>query len=296
MKLLVTGAAGEFGRDLVPWLAQRYEVRATDIVDTQAPCEFVRADLRDPDQVKGLVEGIDAVIHLAVLLPFEYPTTDFVDVNVKASTLLCEAAVGARVSRMVYVSTVWATGHGTQEGYLPVDENAPWAPIEMYGLTKLQGELSAEYFARLSGLSTLVLRMCGYGRCPEVGPDGSVDLASADLGSLAQFALRPGQKLWNPNDLGSIMDAAVMLQGTSFERIIVGNALPWKAEDAAELAADPAAVVERYYPGAGELLEAHDVALPPIEFYYSTARARSLLGFRQQYTMSDLIAAHARRA
>lgn len=295
MRILVTGAAGEFGRDLVPWLAKRHEVRATDIVEAEFPCEFVQADLRDPDQARGLVEGMEAVIHLAVLLPGDHATGDFVDVNAKATTLLCEAAAAAGVGRFVYVSTVWVTGHGTQEGYLPVDEEAPWRPLEMYGLTKLQGELAAEYFARQHGLSTLILRMCGYVRCEEIAPDGSVDLATANLGAIAECLLRPGQKLCNPNDLGNVMEAAAMSEGISFERVIVGNHVPWRPEDAEELRTDPMAVIERYYPGAAGLLEEYDVKAPAIGFFYSTARARRLLRFRQEYTVSDIVAARQRR-
>ena len=295
MRILITGAAGEFGRDLTPWLAQRFDVRATDLVPAHYPCEFVQADLREPEQVRGLVEGIDAVIHLAVLLPKAFATGDFVDVNVKASTLLWEAAANAGVSRMVYISTVWATGHGQEEGYLPVDENAPCTPLEMYGLTKLQGELSAEYFARMNGLSTLVLRMCGYVRCPEFAPDGSVDLAQADLGTIAVSMLSPGGKLYNPNDLGDLMVSAVTTPGIAFERVIAGNIVPWQPADAAALATDPSPVIDRYYPGAADLFADYGFAPLPIPFWYSTEAAQRLLGLHNEYTLNDLIAAHRSR-
>lgn len=296
MRILITGGAGEFGRDLVPWLAKRHDVRATDIVAAQCPCEFIQADLRDPDQVRSLVEGVEAVIHLAVLLPTkEYPTADFVDVNAKATALLCEAAAGAGVARMVYVSTVWATGHGDEQPS-PVDESAPWRPVEMYGLTKLQGELAAEFFARVRGLSTLVLRMCGYVRCSEFAPDGSVDFDTADLGAIARDLLRPGQKPCNPNDLGEVMDAAATREGIEFERIIVGNRVPWRAEDSATLRTDPISVVERHYPGARELFAAFGPAPGPVGSFYNTAKAREVLGWEQEYSVTDIVAAFQRRA
>jgi UDP-glucose 4-epimerase len=291
MKLLVTGAAGDFGRDLVPWLAKRHDVRATDILPITYDCECVVADLRDPEQVRGLVQGIDAVIHLAVLLPRDYPTADFVDVNVKASTLLCEAAVAAKVSRMVYISTVWATGHGLEEGYLPVDEQAPCYPQEMYGLTKLQGELSVEYYARMVGLSSIVLRMCGYVRCPQFAPDGTVDLATADLAEIAAWLLRSGQKLHSPNDLGRLMESATSAEGIGFERVIAGNSMPWSPADAAQLAAAPTPVIDRCYPGAAGMFAALDYTPAPIPFWYSTAAAEKLLGLRNELTISDLVRA-----
>jgi len=305
MRVLITGAAGEFGRDLVPWLAKSHDVRATDIAPTETPCEFVQAtetpcefvqaDLRDPEQVKPLVEGIDAIVHLAVLLPFDYATADFVDVNTKASTLLCEAAAAAGVSRMVYISTVWATGHGTEEGYLPVDEEAPLRPQEMYGLTKLQGELSAEYYARTQGLSTLVLRMCGYQRCPEFAPDGTIDLDTADLVAVADSMLRPGQKLYSPTDLGAVMQAAVTVEGVDFERMIVGNHVPWQAADIENLKADPLAVAEKYCPGIAELYAANEAQLAPVGFFYTVEKLQRILGLKHEYTPADVIAAHQRR-
>jgi hypothetical protein len=289
VKVLVTGAAGEFGRDLVPWLARKHDVRATDIAPAWTPCEFIQADLRDPDAAQALVDGIDAVIHLAVLLPMPHPTAAFVDVNVKASTLLCEAAAKAKVSRLVYISTVWATGHGTEEGYLPVDEDAPLRPQEMYGLTKLQGELSAEFYARMHGLSTLVLRMCGYVRCSQFAPDGSVDLSAANLGDIAACLLRPGQKVCNPNDLGRLMDAAITRDIGNFSRVIAGNAVPWQPEDIGQLSTDALPVIDRYYPGAKAMFEAYGIAPSPVGFYYSVKPCRELLGIEQEYTVADLV-------
>ena len=294
MRVLITGAAGEFGRDLAPWLAARHDVRATDILPVDAPYEFVPADLREPAHVAALAEGMDAVIHLAVLLPRDCPTADFVDVNTKATTLLCEAAAAVGVKRFVYISTVWASGHG-EEMPSPVDEHAPWLPLEMYGLTKLQGELSAEYFARMTGMSTLVLRMCGYERSSEIAPDGSVDLDIANLALLARDHLRTGQKICNPNDLGAIMEGALAAPVVGFDRVIVGNDVPWTAADAVGLVADPGAVYDRYFPGAQEMFAHFGVPPAPVGFFYNTDRGRKLLGLRHQFTVADIVAHWRRR-
>lgn len=190
---------------------------------------------------------------------------------------------------------MWATGHGTEEGYLPVDEQAPCYPQEMYGLTKLQGELSVEYYARMAGLSSIVLRMCGYVRCPEFAPDGSVDLATADLTQVAASMLRAGQKICAPNDLGALMQAAASVEGIRFERVIAGNLMPWSPADAAQLAADPTPVIERHYPGAAEMFAALGYTPSPIPFWYATAAAEKLLGLRNELTISDLVEAWRER-
>ena len=123
--LLVTGAAGDFGRDLVPLLARTHDVRATDVLAVAPPCEFVQADLLDQKTLPSLVADREAVIHLAAKLPPKRPSTrECFDVNATASGMLMEAAAAAGVSHFIYASTIWATGHGVEEGFLDLKRNA----------------------------------------------------------------------------------------------------------------------------------------------------------------------------
>lgn len=291
MRILVTGAAGDFGRDLVPWLAQRHEVRATDLRPATPPCEFVAADLSDPAQVDGLCEGVEAVIHLAALLPTApHSTMDYLAGNTRAVHLLAEEALRAQVQRFVFVSTVWVAGHG-EEGPPPIDETVAPQPVCLYGLTKYYGELAIEYYARNRGLSAVVLRACGYQRFAGCDAEGEVDWETVDLAALAGRLTSPGGKLFSPGDLGPVMAAAVSRPEVDFARCLLGLDMPLTAADAALGRTDPVAAWEKYYPGAAECFAGIGFTPPPLTYYYSNARSHVLLGFRQQITLADLISA-----
>lgn len=291
MRILVTGAAGDFGRDLVPWLAQRHDVRATDLRPATPPCEFVPADLSAPEQVSGLCEGMDAVIHLAALLPTaQHTTMTYLNGNTRAVHLLAEEALRAQVKRFVFISTVWVAGHG-EEGPPPLDETVAPRPVCMYGLTKYYGELAVEYYARNFGLSALILRACGYFRFPGCDAEGEVDWDEVDLASLAGRLTSPGGKLFSPGDLGSVMEAAVNLPEVGFERCLLGLDMPLTAADAALGRTDPVAAWDKYYPGATECFAGLGFTPPPLNYYYSNARLRARLGFRQQISLADVISA-----
>jgi len=288
VKLLVTGAAGDFGRDLVPLLARDHEVRATDVVATSPPCEFVQADLLDAEALPVLVEGRDAVVHLAAKLPPRQPTTrECFDVNATASALVMEAAAAAGVRRLVYVSTVWATGHGPEEEPRPIDEDAPWRPICCYGVTKLLGEMAAEYYARMTDLSVTVLRMCGYARCPSLGPDGWMDWARPDWPELVLHLTRPGQKLFDPLDLLDAVGAALDMEHR-FARYVVGQQWPFQAEDAETLRTEPERAWDRYYAGALELFSELGVHPAELHFFYSVRRFSEATGWRQRLTLDQV--------
>ncbi|HUS81065.1 MAG TPA: NAD(P)-dependent oxidoreductase [Armatimonadota bacterium] len=291
MKVLVTGALGELGSDLCPQLARGLQVRRTDLRAARlvGADDYVRADLTRPDQLPALVEGMDAVVHFAALLPHDYTTEEFMDSNAKATTLLAEAAADAGVKRFVYASTIWATGHGQQEGRQPIDEDSPWRPIEMYGHTKLLGEVSCEYFARNRGLSVVVLRLGGYHRQPAARPEGGIDWERVHWPLIAQDSVLPGQRLFDPADLGRAVAAALSAEDVSFRRYLIGQPLPFAPGDAEALRTDTLAVLDRYWPGAAEM--AAEIGWQPrtLERWYDTGRAERELGFRAATDLGEVI-------
>jgi UDP-glucose 4-epimerase len=294
MKVLITGAAGESASDFAPWIARFHDVRLTDVAEPASDLEFTAADISEPTCVARLVEGVDAVVHFAALLPFEYGTAAFCDTNVKGTTMLLEAAALAGVTRFVYASTTWATGHGTEEGALPVDEGSPARPVEVYGLTKLMGELATEFYGRTTEMTTVVARIAQYHRYPDLGPNGEIEWRKADYPALAYEMLKVGQGLYNPTDLCTAMKACLEAEVNGFARYLFANELPYAAEDAAQLAEDPTPVLERACPGAAAFFADMGVHPPPVAGFYSVAKAKRELGWRNEYTLGDLIARYRR--
>ena len=290
-KVLVTGSEGDVGRVLLPQLAQRFDAIGIDLRAHAGPMNVIQGDLTNYEEVVRAVEGVDAVAHVAALLPGRGrgAPSDFVDLNVKATANVLQAAVETGVKRVVYCSTVWASGHGFTEPYQPIDEDVPCAPVCMYGQTKWLGELMTEWYGRQHGLETVVLRFCGYHPVKGYAADGSIDWEHADLQALFLRYLGAGFKLMNPVDLGVAFGLALEAPAAAGERFVIGCTTPYVADDACALRSDPTDVVERYCPGATDLLRELGIAVPPVEYFFSHEKARTHLGFRSQHDLGDLV-------
>ncbi len=117
-KILVTGASGSLGKQLLYELS-KMDIRPIAGVRENSDTTYIDslslekrvADLRFPDQVAKLVEGIDGVIHTAALVDFRQDRmTQFVGVNTMGAVELFKTAQKAGVKRFVHVSSIAAVG------------------------------------------------------------------------------------------------------------------------------------------------------------------------------------------
>jgi len=132
VRVLVTGAAGQLGRELVAAFAG-HDVVAVD---------FAQCDIGDRDQVMATIVGArpDAVVHAAAWTDVDGCESDHdkaLRVNSLGTRHVVEAAraVGARA---LYVSTDYVFDGGATRPYTEWD---PPAPLSWYGRSKLGGEL-----------------------------------------------------------------------------------------------------------------------------------------------------------
>ncbi|SAL45960.1 NAD-dependent epimerase/dehydratase [Caballeronia choica] len=159
-RLLLTGAAGNLGRQLRPALADWADfVRVSDIavLDDAAPHEETNAvDLADRQAVMHLVEGVDAIVHLGGI-SVDAPFDDLLDANILGTYNLYEAARRHGVKRVVFASSNHAIGfHPVTE---VLDADAPLRPDSLYGVTKCFGESLSRYYFDRFGIETVCLRI-----------------------------------------------------------------------------------------------------------------------------------------
>ena len=110
--VLIKGAAGLIGTGLREHFAGRYKLRLTDVRTPPAlgeDEEFVEVDLRDSGAVQGVVEGVDAVVHLGGIAS-EDTWEAIRDVNIDGTYDVFESARRSRVMRVVYASSVHTVG------------------------------------------------------------------------------------------------------------------------------------------------------------------------------------------
>lgn len=150
MRLLVLGANGQLGGDLVEAAAAR------GIVATGAGRAEV--DVADPAALAAFLDAIpfDALVNCAALLNTEAIEGDpgpAMAVNAHAPAVMAEAAA-KRGARMIQVSTDYVFG-GDAAAAAPLAEDAAPAPVNVYGASKLLGET----LAGLAGADVSVFRV-----------------------------------------------------------------------------------------------------------------------------------------
>jgi len=163
MKVLVTGGAGYIGSHTCVELIQAgHEVvifdnlcnshravigRIARIAGTTP--EFTQADVRDPHALRDVFSRhrFDAVIHFAGLKAVgesvEKPI-EYYDNNVQGALTLCRAMAQAGIGMLVFSSS--ATVYGDPSS-VPIREDAPLAPTNPYGHSKLMVERILEDLA-----------------------------------------------------------------------------------------------------------------------------------------------------
>ena len=112
-RLLITGAAGNLGRQLRQGLAPLAEiVRLTDHVE-MAPAgvgeEVIECQLGDFDAVMAVVEGCDGIVHFGAASN-ERPWAEILDSSIKGGYNVYEAARRHNIKRIVYASSIHAVG------------------------------------------------------------------------------------------------------------------------------------------------------------------------------------------
>jgi len=145
--VLVTGATGAIGPCVVQTLVQAgFRIRAfsydAPAVGTfQQRVEVLVGDVTDQVAVQSVMQGVDAVIHMAALLHIVNPPPELREkyerVNIGGTAVVVEAAIKAGVKRVVLFSTIAV--HGPSGGCV-LNETSQTYPDTFYAQTKCAAE------------------------------------------------------------------------------------------------------------------------------------------------------------
>jgi len=164
--ILVTGAFGQIGSELVPALRARYggdRVIASGIrlrEEAEGPAEQV--DVTDRAEIEAAVRrhGVTTIYHLAALLSAvaeERPQHAW-EVNMGGLYNVLEAA-RRNGCAVFFPSSIGAFGPSTPRERTP--QVTVQRPTTIYGVTKVAGELLCDYYAFRLGVDARGLRLPG---------------------------------------------------------------------------------------------------------------------------------------
>lgn len=166
-KVLVTGAFGQIGSDLVPVLQERYgEKNIICLGHSKIPEGFKgiveTADVRDKEKLKEIIQkySITEIYNLASLLSAtgEKDPNLAWDININSLKNILDLAVKHEI-KVFWPSSIAVFGPTTPKTNTP--QRTIIEPTTMYGVTKLAGEALCNYYSLKYNLDVRSLRYPG---------------------------------------------------------------------------------------------------------------------------------------
>ncbi len=166
-KVVVTGGSGLLG----PWVIREFLEHGYDVLNADTRplaeplCPTWITDLTNLGEAYGVLEGADAMVHLAAI-PAAYlrPNEVTFSNNVLSTYNMLEAASSLGIKKAVITSSESSYGivfavHRLAPQYVPIDESHPQLPQDSYGLSKIVNEQTAEMFYHKSGIQVVSFRL-----------------------------------------------------------------------------------------------------------------------------------------
>lgn len=172
-RVLILGGLGFIGSSLAHKLVEigaqvtiydacldPYGWNFANIEEISDEIEFIKGDIRDFDLLKQHVRDKDCIFHCAAqvghVISMQDPFLD-IDINCRGTVNLLEACRrfnnGAEI---VYTGTRGQVG---EPEYLPVDENHPDSPTDIYGINKLAAEKYLSVYHEVHGIPFVSMRL-----------------------------------------------------------------------------------------------------------------------------------------
>lgn len=284
MKILVTGSSGLIGRSLTELL----EKRGITVLSYDQKIDS-RDDILNFQYLKDKMKEADGVVHLAAITrpksAFEGPR-DCVNINIEGTANVLEAARQNKKGNSPWVIFISSRDVFGEPKTLPLTEEAPKDPQNLYGLTKAMGEELCRIFSESYGLKTRVLRFTSvYG--------GSNDLDRVVSKFIIQAVrnepltiLGTGQEIFDFTHVSDIIQGIWQciedLAGASkpYDDFILSYGQPVSLKDLAE-------VIIKETKSKSQIVFQEARQFSTVKSYANPEKARKVLGFNPKININE---------
>lgn len=186
-KILVTGALGQIGSELVMELRRKYggdNVIASDVRDNPPQNiadsgPFEKLDVTDAEDISRVItsHGIDTIFHMAAILSATGEKNPLLcwNVNMNGTINILENAVRYGLEKVIIPSSIAVWGEGVDKKDVP--QESVLRPTSMYGVTKVAGERLCDYYVQKYHLDVRGVRYPGIISSETLPGGGTTDYA-----------------------------------------------------------------------------------------------------------------------
>ena len=299
-RMLICGGTGFIGRNLLDFYANKgYAIRATHFnrppVDVYKGVEWVKCDLRDPAQVRSVLDGVDIVMQFAatttgakdiVSKPYIHVTD-----NAVMNSLLLRESFEQGVEHFIFPSCTIM--YQKSESALREDDFNPSDEIQSFyygaGHTKVYLENMCKFYSNFKKTRHTVLRHSNI-----YGPHDKYDLEKSHVtGATITKVMNSDDgvvRVWGTGeekrdllyveDLINFIDLSLNKQEKYFELFNVGLGQGIKIKD----------LVKKVIQCSGKQLKiTHDLTKPtlPTSLFLDCQKAKEILGWQPSHSLEE---------
>jgi len=293
MRVLVTGGAGYIGSKLVSSLLNTdYRVRVLDSSGPEslssfldnASFEFLKGDIRDKDIVSASLDGSDAVVHLAAIVPGErFPPAELIhEVNYWATRLIVDLCPEKGVQRFILVSS--CGNYGITDASRFGKEDDQLNPTSAYAESKVKAEEYVLSCANEDFCITVLRLATVFGWSPRMSFNSMINAFVRDA-FVKKSIIVYGPSSWRPFvHVDDVVEALLYVlrapkSSVSGQVFNVGsNSLNYRKIQVIEM-------IRKYFPQTN--VQLRDDVTDPRSYKVSFDKINKLLGFQATRNLED---------